>query len=418
MSGQKLRYKISPSFLIAFVGAILLALFLFVQVAGSLLNTAKTTTAVRITVDDSFTAQGWFFRDEVLADGISSETVKHIVHSGEKVQKDAALAVVYTDASALEASQKIEVLNDEIALLTSAMQSATNSSDAAKLDQQITAKILSVSSKAQSGIVTGIDSETAGLRNLCLRRSAGNLDGTALSAQLSALTTERDALNKQLVGRSTTIASPASGFFSEIVDGFEGQLTAKAVDSLTIDEFKALNQQDAKSTKSEQLGKVVRDFRWYFVTAVSIDELNGIKIGANLRLRFPQVDDDIVVTVHDIRKEKDEKVALLILRGMDITPELVTMRCQSAEIIRASYTGIRVPKAAVKIQINQKNDDQQQGVYILPDSMSRFKPIDVLYEGDDYYVVRQGDTGTNTGLVVGDTIIVNARGLEDMKVIK
>lgn len=50
--------------------------------------------------------------------------------------------------------------------------------------------------------------------------------------------------------------------------------------------------------------------------------------------------------------------------------------------------------------------------------MSRFKPIDVLYEGDDYYVVRQGDTGTNTGLVVGDTIIVNARGLEDMKVIK
>lgn len=418
MSGQKLRYKISPSFLIAFVGAILLALFLFVQIAGSLLNTAKTTTAVRITVDDSFTAQGWFFRDEVLADGISSETVKHIVHSGEKVQKDAALAVVYTDASALEASQKIEVLNDEIALLTSAMQSATNSSDAAKLDQQITTKILSVSSKAQSGIVTGIDSETAGLRNLCLRRSAGNLDGTALSAQLSALTTERDALNKQLVGRSTTIASPASGFFSEIVDGFEGQLTAKAVDSLTIDEFKALNQQDAKSTKSEQLGKVVRDFRWYFVTAVSIDELNGIKIGANLRLRFPQVDDDIVVTVHDIRKEKDEKVALLILRGMDITPELVTMRCQSAEIIRASYTGIRVPKAAVKIQINQKNDDQQQGVYILPDSMSRFKPIDVLYEGDDYYVVRQGDTGTNTGLVVGDTIIVNARGLEDMKVIK
>lgn len=418
MSGQKLRYKISPSFLIALVGAILLALFLFVQIAGSLLNTAKTTTAVRITVDDSFTAQGWFFRDEVLADGISSETVKHIVHSGEKVQKDAALAVVYTDAAALETSQKIEVLNDEIALLTSAMQSATNSSDAAKLDQQIIAQISSVSSKAQNGIVTGIDSETAGLRNLCLRRSAGNLDGTALSAQLSALTTERDALNKQLVGRSTTIASPASGFFSEIVDGFEGQLTTKAVDSLTIDEFKAFSQQDAKSTKSDQLGKVVRDFRWYFVTAVSIDELNGIKIGANLRLRFPQVDDDIVVTVHDIRKEKDQKVALLILRGMDITPELVTMRCQSAEIIRASYTGIRVPKAAVKIQINQKNDDQQQGVYILPDSMSRFKPIDVLYEGDDYYVVRQGDTGTNTGLVVGDTIIVNARGLEDMKVIK
>ena len=81
MNGQKRKYRINPNFLIAAVGIILLILFLFVQIAGSLMNTAKTTTAVRITVDDSFTADGWFFRDEVLAEGVSSETVKHIVHS-------------------------------------------------------------------------------------------------------------------------------------------------------------------------------------------------------------------------------------------------------------------------------------------------------------------------------------------------
>lgn len=417
MNGQKQKYRINPNFLIAAVGIILLILFLFVQIAGSLMNTAKTTTAVRTTVDDSFTADGWFFRDEVLAEGVSSETVKHIVHSGEKVQKDAALAVVYTDASALEISQKTEVLSDEIALLTSAMQSATNSSDAAKLDQQITAQISSVSSKAQNGIVTGIGSETADLRNLCLRRSAGNLDGSALSAQLSTLTTERDSLEKQLVGRSTTVASPASGFFSEVVDGFEDKLTTKALESLTLEDFKALDEKDIDDAKSDRLGKVISDFRWYFAAAVPVDELIGIETGDSLRLRFSQVDDDILVYVHDIRKEKDAEVALLILSGMNITPELVTMRYQSAEIIRASYTGIKVPKAAVKIQVDE-DEKQQQGVYILPDSMSRFKPIDVLFEGEDYYVVRQGDNDDNTGLVVGDTIIIKARGLEDMKVIK
>ncbi|MBP3372545.1 MAG: hypothetical protein J6L88_08490, partial [Clostridia bacterium] len=79
--------------------------------------------------------------------------------------------------------------------------------------------------------------------------------------------------------------------------------------------------------------------------------------------------------------------------------------------------GIKVPKSAVKIQVDE-DEKQQQGVYILPDSMSRFKPIDVLFEGEDYYVVRQGDNDDNTGLVVGDTIIIKARGLEDMKVIK
>ena len=50
--------------------------------------------------------------------------------------------------------------------------------------------------------------------------------------------------------------------------------------------------------------------------------------------------------------------------------------------------------------------------------MSRFKPIDILYEADTYYVVKQGTSSEDTGLVAGDNIIVKARGLEDSKVIK
>ena len=107
----------------------------------------------------------------------------------------------------------------------------------------------------------------------------------------------------------------------------------------------------------------------------------------------------------------------MILSGMDITPELVTMRFQSAEIIRDSYTGIKVPKSAVKIQVDEQGK-QKQGVYILTGSVSRFKPIEVLYEGEDYYIVNQGNSAKNTGLVVGDNIIVKARGLEDKKVVK
>ena len=52
--------------------------------------------------------------------------------------------------------------------------------------------------------------------------------------------------------------------------------------------------------------------------------------------------------------------------------------------------------------------------------MSRFKQIDVLYEGSDYYIVRQG-TGKEKdreNLVAGDNIIVKGRGLDDRKVIR
>ena len=413
------RIKIhgNRSVLLALAAAVLLVVFLLAQIVGSLMNTVSTVEVMRVTADDSFTAQGWFFRDETLASGVSSETVKHIVRSGEKVQKDAPLAIVYTDAAALETSQKVEMLSDEVDLLTAAIQTSSNSSDVAKLDQQIASQIAVVSSKTQGGVVNGIGNETTALRNLCLRRSAGDLDGTTLSAQLSALTTERDTLEKQLSGRSTTIASPASGFFSEIVDGFEGKLTLDALASFSLDDYNALKESEITDSQSGVLGKVVGNFRWYFVMEVTDSTLDGMEAGDALRLRFPQVDDDVPVTVKEIRKQENADRALLILSGLNITPELVTMRCQTAEVIRASYTGIKVPKTAVRLEIDE-NGNQQQGVYILPDSLSRFKKIEVLYEGKDYYIVKQGNSGKDTGLVAGDKVIVKARGLENLKVMK
>lgn len=417
MNGQKAKRNISTGPRLSIFVGVILVTFLVVQAIGGMMNGIGTVKALRVTAESSFTANGWFFRDEILVQGVSSETVKHIVHNGEKVQKNAALAVVYTDTAALEASQKIALLNDEINLLSSAMQTSSNGGDASKLDQQIASQIAAISSRSHKGIVAGIESDTASLRNLCLRRSAGELDGTTLSAQMFAMTTERDALERQLVGRSTTIASPASGFFSQIVDGFEDKLTTESIGTLTLDEFSALDEFDMSQAKNKGLGKVVGSFRWYFVVSAPLPQMEGISRGSSLRLRFSQADEDIDVTVEDIRREKDSDSALLILSGMDITPELVTARFQSAEIIRTSYTGIRVPKAAVKIQVDP-DGNQQQGVFILTGSVSRFKKIEVLYEADTYYVVKQGISSEDTGLVAGDNIIVKARGLEDLKVIK
>lgn len=411
---QKMIFQ-SGSFLAILVAG-LFVVFLILQLLASLLSGSDTTPAVRITADESFTATGWFFRNEVVAQGTSSETVKHIVHSGEKVQKNAALAVVYTDAAALEASQQISILDDEIELLTSAMQSSATGSDNSKLDTQIAEKVASIASTAQDGVVTGIQSQTTDLRNLCLRRSASDLNSTDLSAQLSALTTERSALEKQLSGRSSTIASPASGYFSDIVDGLESELSTDKLDTLTVEQLESLDKTYEEAAPSHELGKIVQNFRWYFAMVVPTEQVSELESGDSLRLRFSQIENDIPVTVYAINKEKDADEAVLILSGMEITPELVTMRHQEAEVILNTYTGIKVPKSAVKISTD--GETSQQGVYILTGSMSRFKPIEILYEADTYYVVKQGTSSEDTGLVAGDDIIIKARGLEDSKVVK
>ena len=382
-----------------------------------MVNRTETQTATKVTVNDSFMANGWFFRNEVVVQGTTGDTVKHIVQGGEKVQKNAALAIVYANANALESSQKISVLDDQIELLENTAQMITTGSDTVKIESMITNKIVEISSQMQQSTVSGIQSGVNEFRNLCLRRAIDTVDKEVLLNQAQSLKSERNYLEQQIGNSSMTIASPASGFFSEIVDGFETQLTISTLDNMTAEELENLDSSKINSASSDTLGKIVQDFRWYFAMSVLKEKIEDLSVGDSLLLRFAQVSSDIQVSVYDIRKQKNQENALLIVSGMEITPEILSMRYQSVEVIKKIYTGIQVPKSAVRIQTDSEGNNTQ-GVFILPDSISRFKPIEVLYEYGDYYIVKQGTTTQNTGLVVGDKIIVKGRDLEDLKVVK
>lgn len=402
---------------LATIITIILVIYLLTRLAGVFFNQVVTVTATKVTINESFTATGWFIRNEVLVDGTSSETVKHIARSGEKVRKNSPLAVVYSDSKALATSQEIEQLNSEINLLKSAVQSAGSLSDTSKLDQLIASQLQTISAQAHDGIVAGIQSDTASLRDLCLRRGAGSLNADELNTQITRLSEQYETLSSQISGRNTAIYSPASGYFSEIVDGYEQLLTYESIETMTTDQIDKLEDEPLKRAAESRLGKVICGFKWYFVISVPSGQVENIKKGETLRLRFSQISEDIAVAVHDLRESENGEKTLMILEGSQVSPELVSMRTQSVEVIQSSYTGVKVPKSAIRMQTDS-NGDPQQGVYILTGSVSRFKPIDPIYEGDTYYVVRQGRTIETTGVVVGDNIITKARGLEDMKVIK
>ena len=382
-----------------------------------MVNRTETQTATKVTVNDSFMANGWFFRNEVVVQGTTGDTVKHIVQGGEKVQKNAALAIVYANANALESSQKIRVLDDQIELLENTAQMITTGSDTVKIESMITNKIVEISSQMQQSTVSGIQSGVNEFRNLCLRRAIDTVDKEVLLNQVQSLKSERNYLEQQIGNSSMTIASPASGFFSEIVDGFETQLTISTLDNMTAEELEKLDSSKRNSASSDTLGKIVQEFRWYVAMSEKKEKIEDLSVGDSLLLRFAQVSSDIQVSVYDIHKQKNQENALLIVSGMEITPEILSMRYQSVEVIKKIYTGIQVPKSAVRIQTDSEGNNTQ-GVFILPDSISRFKPIEVLYEYGDYYIVKQGTTTQNTGLVVGDKIIVKGRDLEDLKVVK
>ena len=58
------------------------------------------------------------------------------------------------------------------------------------------------------------------------------------------------------------------------------------------------------------------------------------------------------------------------------------------------------------------------GVYCVSGREAEFKPVNVLYQGEDYYLVEPVDPASATRLRADDEIILNSKGLYDGKVIR
>ena len=107
----------------------------------------------------------------------------------------------------------------------------------------------------------------------------------------------------------------------------------------------------------------------------------------------------------------------------------IANRSVSAEVIRRTTEGIRVPIEAVRLREQTVTDDdggetlvRETGVYCIVGMEARFKPVEVLYSDENFALVRSTlDTAdTTTGLEeirlrAGDEVIITARDLYDGK---
>lgn len=421
------RRRRNSNTVVVLVGAVAL-LYIIAQTIYAFSNHYVTVSATRVTVEDSIECAGIFIRDELLADQVTSQTVKHLVSTGERVKKQSQLAVVYAGESALETSQELEQLEEEVALLRAALRSAGDFSDTARLDQQLTTTMRTLSAQVRDGIVTDARDTADSLREQSLRRAAGSLETEALRAELEALERRRDSLSSQVSGQTRSILSPATGYFSETIDGYEGILTKELLETLSYEELVEIMEADRPAAAQEQaLGKIVRGFSWYFAVPLEMADARRVRAGSRVKVRFSQTGEAVDASVYAIRKSDDEEHALVILSGDRFSASIVSLREQEIDLILGTYTGLKVPKEAVRVSTETQTAEDgtktvtsKIGVYIMSGSFARFKEISQIYEADTYYVVRQevNTVGANNALVMQDLIIVQGKEIEDRKVLK
>lgn len=408
------RFWLNPALVIIVFLAVLIGIYIVVRFLGMLSQTIETVTVNKMTAYESFSGTGWLIREEEIIRNTNSENVKHLVSNGDKVGAGAVLAEVYSNAAAMEYAKQLDAFDNNIVLWKTAMQSAGNYSDAAKVDQMIQNQLVSLSILVEDGICTQLAEYAQELRQLSLRRNAATLDSKKLQSEIDSLVSQRNTLALRIEQQTTEIVSKNSGFFSEVVDGYEAVLNYDKVSDLTAAEFERLIQVEPKKSQNS-FGKIVKGFSWCMAMVVPAEDAANLSVGQNVTLRFGQISQDIKATIEQINTDEDAEQVLLLLRSHFISNELLTNRKLNVEVILKSHTGLKVPTSAVYLKGNEESG-QQLGVYILTGATARFKEISPIYKGENYYIVTQ--ESSDKVLVAGDNVIVRGLNLSDGKALK
>ena len=148
--------------------------------------------------------------------------------------------------------------------------------------------------------------------------------------------------------------------------------------------------------------------------------------GKRLILRFAKnVERDLPVTVSHIGPEENGR-CVVVFEGKTYLSQLTLLRQQGAQVIWDSAEGIRVPKEALRIDTRTtENEDgtttesRVTGVYCVVGMEARFKPVEVLYNGSSFLLVRANAPADKEKLRLrpGDEVIITANDLYDGKVI-
>ena len=388
-----------------------------------------TTIAYQYQVEMSTALSGYVVRDEAILTDDTSGLLQLQRAEGERVSDGGVVALVYADQATLDRQKEIQSLQTQIEQLQYAEEAALGAEVSLRLDAQILQTIRNYRGALAADRLDTAEDYGDELRSLVMKRDYTYSDTADLSARLAELQSQVNTLQAQAGSSVRRITAPESGLYSAVVDGYETILTPENVEQLTPGQISALEPDE--SGLPNNVGKLVLGDTWYYVAVVEESEAQTLEESGTLKLRFAKgVSQDLSVELIHVSEAENGRVAV-VFRGDTYLSGLTLLRQQSAEVIRQTYTGIRVPKEAVRVRERTVTDEDgtestvnETGVYCIVGMEARFKPVDVLYSGEDFALVRSTlDTAEEVTksqeeirLRAGDEVIITAYELYDGKI--
>ena len=387
-----------------------------VQIYSAINVPMEVVTALSTTVNEELSGVGYFIRREIPIEAEPEGILHYTSTDGEKLHRFEQYANVYEDDSAVETTKRIQAYDKRIATLENALNYSSSSDESGEINvtEQLAGDIyemlLQVSDIADDGNYTLMTEETAELESLIINRDFAFTSASELQSAITLLKRQREALKSTIGERESALYAPYAGYFSSVQDGYEDILTPAIVDNLDSDKLRAIVSRAGRSLEGT-VGKMVTDYSWYFVCPLRGDEAAKLTVGKTYQLRFSATGDLLIdAQVHAINKKTGSDPLVVFKSDRELT-RLINLRRQAVHIILSSYSGLKVPREALRM-----DDKGNMGVYVITGMYAEFKKIEPIYESREFYIVKTNPTSTRS-LLVYDEIIVSARKLANRKVI-
>lgn len=401
--------KSSPAFKIL-SGVILAAVVLYfgIQIYRYYANPFSTTLTYQATAEDSIPMTGWIVRDEETFHS-DAATVTHALGEGQKVGYHQTIAMAYDNPQALDTVTEIQTLELQLQQLEFALTSYLDADAALKLDSSITGSILTLRQNLSGGDYSSAADDISALKAAVLKSSHSYESAEDVQANIRQVKQQISDLRASLTGAQAIVAQ-RPGTYSAVCDGYESVLTPAFLDGVTPSALRGVSAGE----NSGNVGKLIYGDRWYYTAAIDAERSAALQVGQAATLRLAKgMTQDAPVRVESISREEDGQVAV-VLSCDEYMAEITLLRHQAAELILRSYTGLRIPTTALRL-----DEDGSTGVYCVVGVSARFKPVTVVYQGDGYTLVRPARDAEGSAILrSGDEIIVTANRLENGVVVQ
>lgn len=414
--GKKLRRRLWRRYKYLLWLLVIVPLVVFVvQVMLVMAPRMQYEIAVQHTMTDSIEVTGQVVMNSQTVSGGAGYPY-YIVPSGQRVAAGAEVAYIFNTAAGAEAQDSIAAIDAELESLVDAQDTIAQGGDMENLLGDLQNGLFGVLDSIESGNYSHLQQSKneMSLAANKMQIAAGETENfEERIAYLNDLKTQYQSLAQPVA----TVTAPAVGYFipSSLND-------AKAMDYETIEALSPKSLQEALKKPpvyygNDVAGHIVSDFKWHFYTTVSAKEAEKFYVGdTSLHLSFPDRGDITVpVEVEAVEIDEENNVAKIQLYCEYVSPEVMQLRVEQANIIFSSIKGLRISKKALRL-VDVTNPDGSvntyKGVYVEFGNMIYFKKVDIIMEDDFYFIIPLTKEKGKNEVELYDKIVVDSGGVE------